>query len=73
VAANDTTALAVITQTQPISVAFTLPENSLETVLARYRSGAKLPAEAWDRGDVKPRPPACCTASTTRSTSPPAP
>ena len=43
----------VITQTQPISVAFTLPENSLDTVLARYRSGAKLQAEAWDRGDSK--------------------
>lgn len=53
VAANDTTALAVITQTQPISVVFTLPENNLDTVLARYRSGAKLPVEAWDRGDVK--------------------
>jgi multidrug efflux system membrane fusion protein len=53
VAANDTTALAIITQTQPISVAFTLPENSLEVVLARYRSGAKLTAEAWDRGDTK--------------------
>ncbi len=39
VAANDTTALAVITQTQPISVVFTLPENNLDTVLARYRSG----------------------------------
>ena len=53
VAANDTTALAVITQTQPISVAFTLPENTLETVLARYHAGNKLPVEAWDRGDVK--------------------
>lgn len=53
VAANDTTALAIITQTQPISVAFTLPENSLDVVLARYRSGAKLPVEAWDRGDTK--------------------
>ncbi|XVN16024.1 MdtA/MuxA family multidrug efflux RND transporter periplasmic adaptor subunit [Pseudomonas corrugata] len=53
VAANDTTALAVITQTQPINVVFTLPENKLDTVLARYRSGAKLPVEAWDRGDVK--------------------
>jgi multidrug efflux system membrane fusion protein len=28
VAANDTTALVVITQTEPISVAFTLPETS---------------------------------------------
>ncbi|EJM00104.1 RND family efflux transporter, MFP subunit [Pseudomonas sp. GM102] len=53
VAANDTTALVIITQTQPISVAFTLPENSLDVVLARYRTGAKLPAEAWDRGDTK--------------------
>ncbi|MCQ6259679.1 MdtA/MuxA family multidrug efflux RND transporter periplasmic adaptor subunit [Pseudomonas sp. Q11] len=53
VAANDTTALAVITQTQPISVVFTLPENNLDTVLARYRSGAKLPVEAWDRSDLK--------------------
>ncbi|MBP5077834.1 MdtA/MuxA family multidrug efflux RND transporter periplasmic adaptor subunit [Pseudomonas chlororaphis] len=51
VAANDTTALAIITQTQPISVAFTLPENNLNRVLERYRSGAKLPVEAWDRGD----------------------
>ncbi|ERO65785.1 hypothetical protein P308_17335 [Pseudomonas piscis] len=53
VAANDTTALVIITQTQPISVAFTLPENSLETVLARYHGGARLPVEAWDRGDLK--------------------
>ena len=53
VAANDTTALVIITQTQPISVAFTLPENSLDTVLGRYHTGAKLPVEAWDRGDTK--------------------
>lgn len=53
VAANDTTALVVITQTEPINVAFTLPETELDTVLARYRSGASLPVEAWDRGDRK--------------------
>lgn len=53
VAANDTTALVVITQTEPISVAFTLPETQLDTVLARYRSGASLTVEAWDRGDQK--------------------
>lgn len=53
VAANDTTALVVITQTQPITVAFTLPESQLSAVLARYRSGAKLAVEAWDRGDLK--------------------
>lgn len=53
VAANDTTALVVITQTQPISVAFTLPETELPAVLERYRSGASLPVEAWDRGDTR--------------------
>ena len=53
VAANDTTALVVITQTEPIVVSFTLPETDLALVLARYRSGAKLPVQAWDRGDRK--------------------
>ncbi|GFM80072.1 secretion protein HlyD [Pseudomonas cichorii] len=53
VAANDTTALVVITQTQPISVNFTLPEKELSAVIARYRSGDQLPVEAWDRGDIK--------------------
>ncbi|MGN8262065.1 MdtA/MuxA family multidrug efflux RND transporter periplasmic adaptor subunit [Pseudomonas sp. SMSB3] len=53
VAANDTTALVVITQTEPINVAFTLPETELGTVLERYRSGASLPVEAWDRTDSK--------------------
>ncbi|EKG41113.1 HlyD family secretion protein [Pseudomonas syringae pv. avellanae str. ISPaVe013] len=53
VAANDTTALVVITQTQPISVAFTLPEKDLSKVISRYRTGDKLPVEAWDRGDTK--------------------
>jgi multidrug efflux system membrane fusion protein len=53
VAANDTTALVVITQTKPITVAFTLPEKDLSAVITRYRSGDKLPVEAWDRGDLK--------------------
>lgn len=53
VAANDTSALVVITQVQPITVAFTLPESELTPVLARYRSGAKLAVEAWDRGDTR--------------------
>jgi multidrug efflux system membrane fusion protein len=53
VAANDTTALAVITQTKPISVNFTLPEKDLADVIGHYRTGEKLQVEAWDRGDVK--------------------
>ncbi|MFP3427466.1 multidrug transporter subunit MdtA, partial [Pseudoalteromonas sp. SIMBA_162] len=43
----------VITQTEPINVAFTLPETELSTVLERYLSGAILPVEAWDRSDSK--------------------
>ncbi|KFE49062.1 MdtA/MuxA family multidrug efflux RND transporter periplasmic adaptor subunit [Pseudomonas syringae] len=53
VAANDTAALVIITQTKPITVNFTLPEKDLSAVITRYRSGDKLPVEAWDRGDVK--------------------
>ncbi|MDY7560102.1 MdtA/MuxA family multidrug efflux RND transporter periplasmic adaptor subunit [Pseudomonas sp. 10B1] len=53
VAANDTTALLIITQTKPITVVFTLPEKDLSAVISRYHSGDKLPVEAWDRGDVK--------------------
>ncbi|WP_166359597.1 MdtA/MuxA family multidrug efflux RND transporter periplasmic adaptor subunit [Pseudomonas akapageensis] len=53
VAANDTTALVVITQIEPITVSFTLPQNSLPEVLDRFHGGASLPVEAWDRSDVK--------------------
>jgi multidrug efflux system membrane fusion protein len=51
VGANDTEALVVITQTQPIDVAFTLPETELPALLARVRDGAELHAEVWDRGE----------------------
>jgi multidrug efflux system membrane fusion protein len=51
VAANDTTPLAVITQTQPMAVSFTLPEAELPPVLARHRQGDKLAVQAWDRGE----------------------
>jgi multidrug efflux system membrane fusion protein len=50
-AANDSTAVAVVTQMQPISIAFTLPETQIDTVLAHYRDGQKLRVEAWDRAD----------------------
>ena len=51
VAANDITPLAVITQTQPMAVSFTLPEAELPPVLARHRQGDKLAVQAWDRGE----------------------
>ena len=47
--ASDANGLAVITQVQPIAVLFTIPEDSLNPVLQRLRSGGTLPAEAYDR------------------------
>jgi multidrug efflux system membrane fusion protein len=43
------TPLAVITQTQPISVIFTLPEVQVPAVLKRTRAGQKLKVDALDR------------------------
>jgi multidrug efflux system membrane fusion protein len=53
VAANSTTTLAVITQIQPITVIFTIPEDSLGEVEPRLRARAKLPVDAYDRTDMK--------------------
>jgi membrane fusion protein, multidrug efflux system len=46
---GDTNGLVVITQLQPISVLFTLPEDNLQTVLKRMQGGATLPVTAYDR------------------------
>src|SRR5580692_1450941 len=53
VQATGTTTLAVITQLEPITVIFTLPEDSLGPVLARLRAQAKLSVEAMDRSGQK--------------------
>lgn len=53
VTSGDTTPLVVITQTKPISVAFTLPEGQLPAVVGRFRSGQPLVVEAWDRDDKR--------------------
>ncbi len=51
---GDAGGLVVITQIQPISVIFTLPEDDLRAVLRRLHEGAKLPVTAYDRtGTVK--------------------
>lgn len=47
--AADTTGIAVITQLQPISVLFNLPEDQLPEVLRRLHSGAKMRVDAYDR------------------------
>jgi membrane fusion protein, multidrug efflux system len=47
--AADTTGMIVITQLQPISVLFTIPEDSLPRVMQKLRAGEHLPADAYSR------------------------
>jgi multidrug efflux system membrane fusion protein len=46
-----TVTLAVITQIEPITVIFTIPEDNLGPVVARLKKNAKLPVDAYDRSD----------------------
>lgn len=47
--ANDANGLLVITQIQPITVVFPIPEDSLPQVLDKLKRGERLPVEAYDR------------------------
>ena len=47
------TGLVVITQIQPITVIFTLPEDQLPAVMERMRVGARLRVDAYDREMTK--------------------
>lgn len=49
VRASDANGLVVITQLQPITVVFTLPQDQLPSVMKRLGSGDRLPVEAYDR------------------------
>lgn len=49
---NLSNGLVVLTQLNPISVIFTLPEDDIPAVAERMRSGATLPVEAYDRTDT---------------------
>jgi membrane fusion protein, multidrug efflux system len=53
VQSSGTATLAVITQLQPITVIFTIPEDNLGQVQPRLRQRAKLPVEAFDRAALK--------------------
>jgi len=51
---NDTNGLVVITQLQPISVVFTLPEDKVQPVIQRWRSNQSVTVVAYDRaGKIK--------------------
>jgi membrane fusion protein, multidrug efflux system len=47
--ASDATGLVVITQVDPITVVFTIPQDNLPRVLKQLKAGAKLGVDAWDR------------------------
>jgi len=49
VSANGSTALVVVTQSKPMTVIFTVSEDSLTDVLTQVHKGKKLTVEAWDR------------------------
>jgi multidrug efflux system membrane fusion protein len=46
---SDPNGIVVVTQLQPISVIFTLPEDNLPEVFKRWHAGAALPVTAYDR------------------------
>ena len=50
--ASDQNGLLIITQLQPISVLFSLPQDQLPQVYNKLRAGVQLPVEAYDRDDT---------------------
>ncbi len=51
--ATDTSGLVVITQVQPISVVFSLPQDQLPPVYDKLRKGVQLNVEAFDRDNLQ--------------------
>jgi membrane fusion protein, multidrug efflux system len=49
ISTSDTTGIVVLTQTHPIDLVFTLPENDIATVVKAQKAGQSLVVEAWDR------------------------
>jgi multidrug efflux system membrane fusion protein len=49
---GDANGIVVITQLQPISVLFTLPEDNLQAIANRLKEGAVLPTAAYDRSSA---------------------
>ncbi|HYB82067.1 MAG TPA: MdtA/MuxA family multidrug efflux RND transporter periplasmic adaptor subunit [Mycobacterium sp.] len=49
---SDTSGIAVITQLQPISVIFPVPEDNLPQILDQTHAGTPLEVTAYDRADV---------------------
>src|SRR3954470_5166760 len=52
VQAGQSNGIVVVTQLHPMSVIFTIPEDSIGAVMARNSSGAVLPVDAYDRSQT---------------------
>ena len=52
VQAGQTNGIVVVTQLQPMSVLFTIPEDSIGQIMTRVGSSAVLPADAYDRSQA---------------------
>jgi multidrug efflux system membrane fusion protein len=52
VQAGQTNGIVVVTQLQPMSVLFTIPEDNIGQVMARVKSGATLPVDVYDRSQT---------------------
>jgi len=52
VQASQSTGIVVVTQLQPMSVLFTIPEDNVHAVLGRVTGGATLPVDAYDRSQT---------------------
>ncbi len=50
---GSTTGLLTIAQMQPISVVFSVPEDSLPDIIQRFRSGVTLSVDAYDRSNTR--------------------
>jgi multidrug efflux system membrane fusion protein len=52
VQAGQSNGIVVVTQLQPMSVLFTIPEDNIGQVMGRVNSGATLPVDAYDRSQT---------------------
>jgi membrane fusion protein, multidrug efflux system len=50
---SSTSGVVVVTQMQPISVLFSVPEDNLPDIIQRVRAGATLGVEAYDRANTR--------------------
>jgi len=49
VQANDATGIAVVTQLQPITVVFSVPQDNLPAIMKRMNAGDTIPISAWSQ------------------------